>query len=625
MRKMFVAMSKDIRVIVIKLADRLHNMRTLSALKEDRRIFKSRETLEIYAPIAHRLGIGSIKWELEDLAFYYLEPAKFKQISRLVAESRNERETYLASVIETLNTELARVGIVDAHIAGRPKHLYSIYQKMTKRGKGFSEIYDLIAVRVIVKTVGDCYSVLGAVHTLWHPMPGRFKDYIAMPKLNMYQSLHTTVIGPAARPLEVQIRTEEMHRMSEYGVAAHWRYKEKGSKADAAFDRQIAWLRQMVDWQEETKDSREFLNELKVDLAPTEVFVFTPAGEVMSLRAGSTPVDFAYSVHTEVGNHCVGAKVNGSIVPLSYELQTGDRVEILTQKSATPSRDWLKMVKTPSARSKLRQYFSKVSRSDDMIVGREKLAREMKKHGLGLGSTASIRAQKQVCETLGYNDIDDRMVAIGAGKETVLHITNRLVKILNPEVEEESHPELAMLPNGAMPPMITTVRRQPKRRAHASNGVVVEGIDSAPVRLSKCCNPVPGDDIIGFITRGRGVSVHRADCPNATDLMRDLGRLIKVSWEDTAETTASYQIEVFIEALDRMNLLRDIINTLSDTGVNVLASNTVSHSDGIVEMRYLFQVSQISNIEYILGELRKIDGVFDARRMLPGDSAHRRK
>lgn len=625
MRKMFVAMSKDIRVIVIKLADRLHNMRTLSALKEDRRIFKSRETLEIYAPIAHRLGIGSIKWELEDLAFYYLEPAKFKQISRLVAESRNERETYLASVIETLNTELARVGIADAHIAGRPKHLYSIYQKMTKRGKGFSEIYDLIAVRVIVKTVGDCYSVLGAVHTLWHPMPGRFKDYIAMPKLNMYQSLHTTVIGPAARPLEVQIRTEEMHRMSEYGVAAHWRYKEKGSKADAAFDRQIAWLRQMVDWQEETKDSREFLNELKVDLAPTEVFVFTPAGEVMSLRAGSTPVDFAYSVHTEVGNHCVGAKVNGSIVPLSYELQTGDRVEILTQKSATPSRDWLKMVKTPSARSKLRQYFSKVSRSDDMIVGREKLAREMKKHGLGLGSTASIRAQKQVCETLSYKDIDDMMVAIGAGKETVLHITNRLVKILNPEMEEESHPELAMLPNGAMPPMITTVRRQPKRRAHASNGVVVEGIDSAPVRLSKCCNPVPGDDIIGFITRGRGVSVHRADCPNATDLMRDPGRLIKVAWEDTAETTASYQIEVFIEALDRMNLLRDIINTLSDTGVNVLASNTVSHSDGIVEMRYLFQVSQISNIEYILGELRKIDGVFDARRMLPGDSAHRRK
>lgn len=622
-RKMFVAMSKDIRVIVIKLADRLHNMRTLSALKEDRRIFKARETLEIYAPIAHRLGIGSIKWELEDLSFYYLDPVKFGQISRMVAESRTERERYLADVIELLTGELDKVGI-KGHIAGRPKHLYSIYQKMTKRGKGFSEIYDLIAVRVIVKTVKDCYSVLGAVHSLWHPMPGRFKDYIAMPKLNMYQSLHTTVIGPYARPLEVQIRTEEMHRMSEYGVAAHWRYKEKGGKADAAFDRQIAWLRQMVDWQEETKDSREFLSELKVDLAPTEVFVFTPAGEVMSLRSGSTPVDFAYNVHSEVGNHCVGAKVNGAIVPLSYELQMGDRVEILTQKSATPSRDWIKMVKTPSARSKIRSYFSKVSRNDDLIMGREKLAREMKKHGLGLGSTASVRAQKAVADQMGYKDVEDMMVAVGAGKETVLHVANRLLKILQPEPEEET-PAIPMMSSGVMPPMITSVKRPAARRAHASNGVVVAGLDNAPTRLSRCCNPVPGDAIIGFVTRGRGVSVHRADCPNARDLMRDQGRLIDVSWEDSAETTTSYQVEVFIEALDRMNLLRDIINTLSDTGVNVLTSNTASHSDGIVEMRYLFQVSQVSNIEKILESLRKIDGVFDARRMLPGDAVHRRK
>lgn len=622
-RKMFVAMSKDIRVIVIKLADRLHNMRTLSALKEDRRIFKARETLEIYAPIAHRLGIGSIKWELEDLSFYYLDPVKFGQISRMVAESRTERERYLADVIELLTGELDKVGI-KGHIAGRPKHLYSIYQKMTKRGKGFSEIYDLIAVRVIVKTVKDCYSVLGAVHSLWHPMPGRFKDYIAMPKLNMYQSLHTTVIGPYARPLEVQIRTEEMHRMSEYGVAAHWRYKEKGGKADAAFDRQIAWLRQMVDWQEETKDSREFLSELKVDLAPTEVFVFTPAGEVMSLRSGSTPVDFAYNVHSEVGNHCVGAKVNGAIVPLSYELQMGDRVEILTQKSATPSRDWIKMVKTPSTRSKIRSYFSKVSRNDDLIMGREKLAREMKKHGLGLGSTASVRAQKAVADQMGYKDVEDMMVAVGAGKETVLHVANRLLKILQPEPEEET-PAIPMMSSGVMPPMITSVKRPAARRAHASNGVVVAGLDNAPTRLSRCCNPVPGDAIIGFVTRGRGVSVHRADCPNARDLMRDQGRLIDVSWEDSAETTTSYQVEVFIEALDRMNLLRDIINTLSDTGVNVLTSNTASHSDGIVEMRYLFQVSQVSNIEKILESLRKIDGVFDARRMLPGDAVHRRK
>ncbi len=623
-RKMFVAMSKDIRVIVIKLADRLHNMRTLAALKEDRRIFKARETLEIYAPIAHRLGIGSIKWELEDLSFYYLEPNKFKQISRMVAETRMERERYLNDAIATLDDELGKVG-VKAHIAGRPKHLYSIYQKMTKRGKGFSEIYDLIAVRVIVESVKDCYSVLGAVHNLWHPMPGRFKDYIAMPKSNMYQSLHTTVIGPSGRPLEVQIRTEEMHRMSEYGVAAHWRYKEKG-RADDAFDRQIAWLRQLVDWQEETQDSREFLSELKVDLAPTDVFVFTPAGEVMSLRAGSTPVDFAYSVHTEVGNHCVGAKVNGAIVPLSYELQMGDRVEILTQKSATPSRDWLKIVKTPGARSKLRNYFSKVSRSDDLLLGREKVARELKKHGLGLGSTTSLRAQKTLAAQMGYRDVEDMMVAVGAGKETVLHVTNRLVKLLSDEKPDDSAITVAAaMANGKMPPMMTTVRKPAARKAYASNGVVVRGLDNAPVRLSRCCSPVPGDEIIGFVTRGRGVSVHRSDCPNAKDLMREQGRLIDVSWEEAPSKDTSYQVDVFIEALDRMNLLRDIINTLSDTGVNVLSSNTVSHADGIVEMRYLFQVSQVSNVERILTELRNINGVFDARRMLPGDSAHKRR
>ena len=618
-RKMFVAMTKDIRVIVIKLADRLHNMRTLSALREDRRIFKAHETLEIYAPIAHRLGIGSIKWELEDLSFYYLEPAKFRQISRLVAETRAEREAYLAEVIKTLETELGKVGIA-GQIAGRPKHLYSIYQKMTNRAKGFAEIYDLIAVRVIVQDLKDCYSVLGAVHSLWHPMPGRFKDYIATPKQNMYQSLHTTVMGPMGRPLEVQIRTEEMHRMSEYGVAAHWRYKEKGAKADEAFDKQIAWLRQMVDWQNETEDSREFLSELKVDLAPSEVFVFTPAGEVMSLRAGSTPVDFAYAVHTEVGNHCVGAKVNGSIVPLSYELQMGDRVEILTQKSASPSRDWLKIVKTPSARSKLRSYFSKVSRSDDLVNGRDLLAQEMKKRNLGLGSTASIRAQKSVAEQMGYREVDDMLVAIGAGKETVLHVANRLEKVLRPEPEEESLP-LSVMENGAMPPMLTNVRKpRYSRPAHSSNGVIVAGLDNAPVRLSRCCNPVPGDDIIGFVTRGRGVSVHRADCPNAEDLKRDQGRMIQVNWADAAEKETLFQVEVRIEALDRMNLLRDIISVLSNFGVNVLSSSSVSHSDGISELRFLFQVAQVHHVDLILAELRKIDSVFEATRMLPNSN-----
>lgn len=626
-RKMFVAMSKDIRVVVIKLADRLHNMRTLSALREDRRIFKARETLEIYAPIAHRLGISSIKWELEDLSFYYLEPNKFKQVSRMVTESREERENYLEQIIDILHGELDKVN-VQSQIMGRPKHLYSIYQKMTSKGKGFSEIYDLIAVRIIVKSVKDCYSALGAVHTLWHPMPGRFKDYIAMPKFNMYQSLHTTVIGPAGRPLEVQIRTEEMHRTSEYGVAAHWRYKEKGSAKDEAdLDSQLAWLRQMVDWQDETKDSREFLKSLKVDLAPNEVFVFTPKGEVMSLRAGSTPVDFAYAIHTEVGNHCVGAKVNGSIVPLTYELQLGDRVEILTQKSASPSRDWLNVVKTASARSKIRSYFSKVSRSDDLQMGRDKLTREMRKHGLGISSAQSMRAVRTVSEHLGYNDPDDMLVQIGTNKESATHVSNRLLKILVDRAEKDSETPgfgSSDMSTGKLPPMLTSVKRPKKHEAHASNGIVVKGIDEVLVRLSRCCNPVPGDEILGFVTRGRGVSVHRADCPNAVDLMLHPERIIEVSWENAPSQGSSYKVEVFIEALDRMNLLRDVTVMLADMGANVLSCASTSHRDGMVEMRFLFQVSDIVYIDKITNKLRSIEGVFDARRMLPGETTRKK-
>ena len=626
-RKMLIAMNKDIRVIVIKLADRLHNMRTLSALKEDRRIFKARETLEIYAPIAHRLGISSIKWELEDLSFFYLEPNKFKQVSRMVSETRKEREEYLKKIIHILHGEMEKIG-VEAQIMGRPKHLYSIYSKMTKKGKGFSEIYDLIAVRIIVTTVRDCYSALGAVHSLWHPMPGRFKDYIAMPKFNMYQSLHTTVIGPAGRPLEVQIRTEEMHRMSEYGVAAHWRYKEKGGKGkDTALDKQIAWLREMVDWQAETKDSREFLKSLKTDLDPKEVYVFTPKGEAMSLRYGSTPIDFAYSIHTEVGNHCVGAKVNGSIVPLSYQLQLGDRVEILTRKSATPSRDWLNIVKTPSARSKIRSYFSRVSRSDDLQTGKDKLQREMRKHGLGISSAQSMRAIKRVADAMGYKDSDDMLVNIGTNKESPQHVANRLLKILvDRGTEDAEKPSIGMSASatGKMPPMLTSVKRPKKHEAHASNGVVVKGIDDVLVRLSRCCNPVPGDDIVGFVTRGRGVSVHRRDCPNAQDLMQQPERIIEVFWEDQAPSSnTTFNVEIFIEALDRMNLLRDVSTVLSEQGANVLSVNSMTHRDGMVEMRFLFQVSETAAIERILKKLRSVEGVFDARRMMPGKSSSR--
>ena len=627
-RKMFVAMNKDIRVIVIKLADRLHNMRTLAALKEDRRIFKARETLEIYAPIAHRLGINSIKWELEDLSFFYLEPNKYKQISRMVTESRSEREAYLSNVIDIIHDEMEKVGIT-AQVVGRPKHLYSIYQKMSKKGKGFSEIYDLIAVRIIVKSVKDCYSALGAVHTLWHPMPGRFKDYIAMPKFNMYQSLHTTVMGPIGRPLEVQIRTEEMHRNDEYGVAAHWRYKESGGKGRAtALDQQLAWLREAVDWQDETEDSREFLKSLKMDLAPTEVFVFTPKGEVMSLRAGATPVDFAYAIHTEVGNHCVGAKVNGSIVPLSYELQVGDRVEILTQKSATPSRDCLNVVKTPSARSKIRSYFSRATRSDDLQAGHDKLSKEMRKHNLGISNAQSMRAIRSVSEALGYKEPDDMLVNIGTGKESAQHVGNRLLKVLvDAGNQEAQRQQIGMSPSstGIMPPMLTSVKRPKKHETHASNGVVVKGIDDVLVRLSRCCNPVPGDEIIGFVTRGRGVSVHRADCPNANDLRRQKERIIEVSWEGTPPKDASYQVEICIEALDRLNLLLDVTKVLSDAGANVLSCTTTTHRDGMVEMRFLFQVSDLAVIDRVLQNLSDVDGVFDAHRMVPGQSSRKRQ
>ena len=627
-RKMFVAMNKDIRVVVIKLADRLHNMRTLGSLREDRRIYKSRETLEIYAPIAHRLGINSIKWELEDLAFFYLEPSKYKQVSRMVTVSRAEREAYLENVLDILTEEMDKIGI-EATVVGRPKHLYSIYLKMKKKDKDFSEIYDLIAVRLIVKSIKDCYSALGAVHSLWHPMPGRFKDYIAMPKYNMYQSLHTTVIGPAGHPLEVQIRTEEMHQNSEFGVAAHWLYKEGGNKAarDAEFQKQLAWLRQMVDWQDETSDSREFLKDLKIDLDASEVFVFTPKGEAKSLRAGSTPVDFAYAIHTEVGNHCVGAKVNGSIVPLSYKLQTGDRVEILTQKSATPSRGWLSIVKTPSARSKIRNYFSKVSRSDDLIEGRDKLMTEVRKRNLGISTAQASRVLKDVADNLGYKDVDDLYVSLGVGRESVQHVANRLLKqLVDRGNREAEQPEIGFSPmaTGKMPPMLTSVKRPKRHETHSSNGVVVRGLNDVLVRLSKCCNPVPGDEIIGFVTRGRGVSVHRADCPNAADLMTEPERIIEVQWDADRDIDSSYQIDLYIEAMDRLHLFSDVANVFSEAEVNVISVNTNTQRDGVAQMRFVFQVSDHAQIREVIERLYQVDGVFEARRMFPGEAVGKR-
>jgi len=628
LRKMLVAMSKDIRVTVIKLADRLHNMRTLMALSEDRRIYKAKETLEIYAPLANRLGISSIKWELEDLAFFYLEPNKYSQISRMVAESREAREEYLAQAIDILQTELDKVGI-EARISGRPKHLYSIYQKMTQRGKGFSEIYDLIALRIIVEDVKDCYSALGVVHTIWHPMPGRFKDYIAMPKFNMYQSLHTTVIGPAGRPLEVQIRTAEMHRVSEYGVAAHWRYKEanagkKGS--DESFDNQLTWLRRMIDWQDDTTDPNEFMDSLKVDLFESEVFVFTPKGDVISLRAGATPLDFAYAIHTQVGHHCVGAKVNGSIVPLAYELQSGDRVEVLTQQNSSPSRDWLNIVKTPSARSKIRSYLSKASKGDDLLHGRDVLTRETRKSGIGISSSRSVAALKQIAAEFNYSSNDDLFAAIGSGKLSGKQVANMMLKVLQKSAEEEESKGQSRLGEVAgmnLHPAHTSRLAKARARKNTGTGVKVKGVDDALVHLSRCCSPVPGDKIVGFVTRGRGVTVHREDCPNVKNRSENPERYINVEWD--TEKGAAYSVEVFIGAVDRTRLLQDVAIKLSDVGTNILSSYTNSTADGLVEMRFVVQTSGAQQIDDMLRAIKSIEGVFEARRMHPGESSQKKR
>ncbi len=629
LRKMFLAMSKDIRVIIIKLADRLHNMRTLKSLPEDRQIFKATETMEIYAALANRLGMSSMKWELEDLSFSYLEPKKFNQISKMVNESREAREAYLDKTISTLRSELEKMGVEDFTISGRPKHFYSIYQKMTHKDKDFSEIYDLIALRVITQSVKDCYTVVGSVHALWHPMPGRFKDYIAMPKYNMYQSLHTTVIGPAGRPLEIQIRTEEMHQQAEYGIAAHWLYKEAGNSkgdkdsANASMDERLGWLKKTLAWAE-TEDAlqnpQEYIEALKIDLFDAEVFVFTPKGEVMSLRAGSNLIDFAYAIHTEVGHHCVGAKVNGMVCPLSYELKMGDRVEILTQKNSHPSRDWLSMVKTPGARSKIRSYFSKVNRSDDLQNGRDELVKELRKGGFGISNARTTRALKQVLPQFNLSSIDDLFAAVGSGKHTAKSVANKVSAILDTDKDPALEAEKRALLSLDLPMKAPRAHRLKKQRKLNSSGVVVKGGEGdMMVRLAHCCNPVVGDEIVGFVTRGRGISVHRCNCPNARELMKDEGRIIEVSWD--AEQAQLFSVEIVIEAIDRMRLLQDITVNIGDSGANILSASTYTDRSGIVEMRFLVELSEIAHLDNLLRSVRNVEGVLDARRLLPGEGA----
>lgn len=640
LRKMVLAMSRDIRVVIIKIADRLHNMRTLAALPPHKRVFKSRETMDVYAPLADRLGISSIKWELEDLAFFYLEPEEYERIARMVQDSRAQRERDTDEAIKALSDELSRVGVKSFQITGRPKHLWSIYQKMHRRGMEFTDIYDLIALRVITGTVEECYTVLGAVHSLWHPLPGRFKDYIATPKANLYQSLHTTVIGQDARPIEVQIRTADMHEHAEYGVAAHWLYKKAGnsqgkmSRDDRSIDSTINHIRRSLDWvsEDDINDPHEFLTNLRVDLFEGEIFVFTPKGEVMSLRRDSTPLDFAYAVHTEVGNHCVGAKVNGSVVPLTYQLQMGDRVEILTNKNARPSRDWMNIVVTPSARSKIRKYFATATKADDAEQGRAELARELRKRGYGISTTRTTKAIDQILSQFDVRTPEALFQSVYLGKHSVKQVANRIQAVLEEKTREQQleqarrEAERERLEHGDAEQHLRvsrTARGGQQKRKKSSCGVVVKGDADLLVHLAHCCNPVAGDDIVGFITRGRGVSVHRSTCPNVKGLMQHPERMIDVEWDTSGAT--EFQVEIVVEASDRMGLLKDVTIAITDAGANILAASTSTTREGVARLRFLVAISDASLLDTLLAAISRVPSVFDARRLMPGEGANQMK
>ncbi|HWX87552.1 MAG TPA: bifunctional (p)ppGpp synthetase/guanosine-3',5'-bis(diphosphate) 3'-pyrophosphohydrolase [Solirubrobacteraceae bacterium] len=611
-RKMMVAMASDVRVILIKLADRLHNMRTIDAMPKQKQLEKSRETLEIYAPIAHRLGIHAIKWELEDLAFATLHPRKYKEIKELVSQQREDREHYVAEAGDYLATELQTVGIA-AQIAGRAKHFYSIYSKMTKKGREFNEIYDLTAMRVIVESVKDCYGAIGVIHSLWKPLPGRFKDFVAMPKFNMYQSLHTTVIGPEGRPLEIQIRTQDMHEMAEFGVAAHWMYKQRPQSKDSAGsdgdDAKMKWLRSMLDWQKEMSDPQEFMESLRIDLFEDEVYVFTPKGEVKSLAAGSTPLDFAYEVHTEIGHRCVGARVNGKIVPLHYELRSGDIVEILTAKRERgPSRDWLAMVKTTRARNKIKQWFKAESREGTEHTGRELLQEHLKKQGLPAQKITGSALLADVIREMGYRKADDFYIALGAAKISPKVVVNKVLQRLKQgEAADGDTAATDLLKVG-----------RPRQRATSSSGqygIRVDGVEDVMLRLAKCCRPVPGDPIVGYISLGRGITIHRKDCPNARLLQRNPERFTGVSWEGDQET--SFVVEIHIDAWDRHRLLEDLSRAFSESGANILEARCLS-SPPMVKNRFVVELADTQSLKGAISRLRNTEAVFDAYRVTPG-------
>lgn len=599
LRKMFLAMAKDIRVILIKLADRLHNLRTLQYQSEKKQIEKAKETLEIFAPLAHRLGIYRIKWEMEDLAFRYSEPEKYYKLKELVALTREKREERIKQIISVLNKRINEINIKNVEITGRPKNFYSIYKKMVEQNKDFTEIFDMLAVRVLVETTRDCYAVLGIVHNIWKPIPGRFKDYIAMPKANMYQSLHTTVVGPSGEPFEIQIRTFEMHKTAEYGIAAHWRYKEKSS-TDNEFDEKLAWLRQLLEWQRDMSDAKEFMENLKMDVFSNLVFVFTPKGDVVELPSGSVPIDFAYYIHTDVGHRCIGAKVNGRMVTLDYKLKNGDIVEIITNKNSTPSRDWLNIVKTPHAKARIRQWFKREQRTENISKGKELFEREIRKQDLDMSVLKSDKLM-QVRMKINVSSVDDIFELVGSGKLTALSVLNQLGVRVKKQISVEE--------------ALSKLQQGKDEWGKPTQGIRIKGVDNLLIRLAHCCNPVPGDEIIGYITRGRGVSIHCASCKNISMLKEtEPDRIVEAIWDENFKSI--FQVKLEIIGMDRAGLLNDVLNVLLEMKLNAKWVNARSRKDKAAVIELVLNLKSLEQMDYILSKIRQIKDIYGVKRVL---------
>jgi GTP diphosphokinase / guanosine-3',5'-bis(diphosphate) 3'-diphosphatase len=608
-RKMFVAMAQDIRCILIKLADRLHNMRTLKHMPKEKQVQKANETLEIFAPLAHRLGISTIKWELEDVSLRYLNPQQYYRIVNLMQQKRAEREEYVEQVMDEMKSKLKEVNIT-VDISGRPKHIYSIYRKMAKQGKQFNEIYDLLAVRIIVQNIKDCYAALGIIHTCYKPMPGRFKDYIAMPKANMYQSLHTTVIGPKGDPLEVQIRTSEMHRVAEYGIAAHWAYKEGAVKApSSSFENKLTWFREILEWQNDVTDAEEFMESLKVDLFSDMVFVFTPKGDVYELPSGSVPIDFAYRIHTEIGNRCIGAKVNGKMVTLDYRLKTGDIVEILTSKhSYGPSQDWLKITQSSHAKNKIRQWFKRERREENVAKGKELVEKEIKNRGYDFKDIFTNENLQYVAQKYNFANEEDMYAAVGYNGITAAQIATRLSDKVRRKKEQDPD-------NSELLDAIKESSSQPALKRRTDSGIVVKGIDNMLIRLSKCCNPVPGDDIVGYITKGRGVSVHREDCVNVHNEDAQV-RLLPVEWEGNLEQPKNYNVDIEINGFDRRGLLNEVLHAVAETKTNITAVSGKSDRNKMATISMSISIHNVSHLQKVVERIKRIPDIYAVRRIM---------